>query len=207
MTGHRTATLSHPGAPRDTSGVGRMDPPGHLLRICFLISLEGSSQFCNEETAGQEGPHLGGGGCRGTPRAHLLAVRITEGEAEVVLLQEVEVLAHHVKEHLASGVFLWETWTDDGQLVPWPPGHPPGDHRKVLSPSVGFTTSQPCSPGIPWVPPKRCQRVSHGCRDGAPLWGHPGGPRAAGMGSWWQWWLGPQAQHDKRATKRQGHVE
>lgn len=67
MTCHRTATLSHPGATWDTPGWGGWTLPRHLLRICFLISLEGSSQFCNKETAGQGGLHLGGGGCRGTP--------------------------------------------------------------------------------------------------------------------------------------------
>lgn len=42
--------------------------PRHLLRICFLISLEGSSQFCNEETAGQAGfPSTEGASHRGTP--------------------------------------------------------------------------------------------------------------------------------------------
>lgn len=45
----------HLGPPRDAPGLGRMDTE-HLLRICFLISLEGSSQFCKEETAGQGCP-------------------------------------------------------------------------------------------------------------------------------------------------------
>lgn len=87
-------------------GWGGWTLPGNLLRICFFISLEGSSQFCNEETGGQGVPHHRGGSSGGTPRAHLLAVRVAEGEAEVVLLQEVEVLAYHFKEDLASGVLL-----------------------------------------------------------------------------------------------------
>lgn len=48
------------------------------------------------------------GGCRGVPQAHLLAVGIAEGEAKIVLLQEVEVLTYHVKENLASGMLLQE---------------------------------------------------------------------------------------------------
>lgn len=51
----------------------------------------------------REGSH------RGFPHPHLLAVRVAEGEAKVVLLQEVEVLTHHVKEDLASGMLLLET--------------------------------------------------------------------------------------------------
>lgn len=42
-----------------------------------------------------------------TPQSrHLLAVGITEGQAKVVLLQEVEVLTDQVKQHLAPAVFL-----------------------------------------------------------------------------------------------------
>lgn len=50
------------------------------------------------------------GGCRGIPQAHLLAVRVAEGEAKVVLFQEVEMFTYHVKENLASGMFLQEIW-------------------------------------------------------------------------------------------------
>lgn len=37
---------------------------------------------------------------------YLLAVGVTEGQAEVVLLQEVEVLTDQVKQHLAPAMFL-----------------------------------------------------------------------------------------------------
>ena len=37
---------------------------------------------------------------------YLLTVGITEGQAKVVLLQEVEVLTDQVKQHLAPAVFL-----------------------------------------------------------------------------------------------------
>lgn len=37
---------------------------------------------------------------------YLLAVSITEGQAKVVLLQEVEVLTDQVKQHLAPAMFL-----------------------------------------------------------------------------------------------------
>ena len=37
---------------------------------------------------------------------YLLTVGITEGQAKVVLLQEVEVLTDQVKQHLAPTVFL-----------------------------------------------------------------------------------------------------
>lgn len=42
------------------------------------------------------------------PVGYLLAVSITESQAEVVLLQEVEVLTDQVKQHLAPAVLLRE---------------------------------------------------------------------------------------------------
>lgn len=39
---------------------------------------------------------------------YLLAVSITEGQTEVVLLQEVEVLTDQVKQHLTPAVLLRE---------------------------------------------------------------------------------------------------
>lgn len=38
--------------------------------------------------------------------SYLLAVSVTEGQAKVVLLQEVEVLADQIKQHLAPAMFL-----------------------------------------------------------------------------------------------------
>ena len=37
---------------------------------------------------------------------YLLAISVTKGQAEVVLLQEVEVLTDQVKQHLAPAMFL-----------------------------------------------------------------------------------------------------
>lgn len=38
----------------------------------------------------------------------LLTVRVAERQPEVILLQKVEVLTHHVEESLSSAVFLTE---------------------------------------------------------------------------------------------------
>lgn len=43
-----------------------------------------------------------------SPAGHLLAVSITEGQTEVVLLQEVKVFTDQVKQHLAPAVLLRE---------------------------------------------------------------------------------------------------
>lgn len=43
-----------------------------------------------------------------SPAEHLLAVSITEGQTEVVLLQEVKVFTDQVKQHLAPAVLLRE---------------------------------------------------------------------------------------------------
>lgn len=128
-----------------------MNPQSHIIvlqvPVCEYLRKDWG-QGAGSEKCRNRGCLLKVWGTASLPTArYLLAVSITEGQTEVVLLQEIEVLTDQVKQHLAPAVLLRKRDEATVRLVPLQVGQgadsaPPGQTQSPHEPPCGWAEPQ-----------------------------------------------------------------